>query len=70
MAKFREDWREKCCEQCKYHFIEFKGEKYPCSISLSTDEEIIEANEYGFGCQGIKEYCETGVFPERGRKDL
>ena len=63
----RSDWRKKCCAQCKYQFIEFEGKKLPCSFSKSTDEEVAEFNEHN-GCQGIREYLETGNFPERARK--
>ena len=66
-ATFRDDWREKCCCQCKYHFIEHKGKKYPCSFSLCSDEEALRFDETN-GCQGVYEYLKTGVFPERGRK--
>ena len=62
------DWREKCCGQCKHHFIEYEGKKYPCSISLSTDDEVLESMTGNYGCLGIREYIETGVFPDRARK--
>ena len=64
---YRSDWREKCCCQCKYHFIEHKGKKYPCSFSLCSDEEALRFDETN-GCQGVYEYLKTGAFPERGRK--
>ena len=64
---FRSDWREKCCNQCKYKFVEYKGKQHQCGFSKCTDEEVAEFNEHN-GCQGIREYLETGVFPERGRK--
>ncbi len=63
----RSDWREKCCAQCKYQFIEFEGKKLPCSFSKSTDEAVSTFDKY-HGCQGVYEYLQTGVFPERGRK--
>ena len=64
---YRSDWREKCCAQCKYQFIEFKGKKLPCSFSESTDEAVSKFDK-DHGCQGVYEYFQTGVFPERGRK--
>ena len=64
---FRSDWREKCCAQCKYKFVEYKGKQHQCDFSKCTDEEVAEFNEH-HGCQGIREYLKTGVFPERGRK--
>ena len=63
---YRSDWREKCCDQCKYHFIEHNGQKYPCSFSKCSDEEAL-GFEKANGCQGVYEYLKTGVFPERGR---
>ena len=62
----RSDWREKCCDQCKYHFIEYNGQKYPCSLSKCSDEEALGFDKAN-GCQGVYEYLKTGVFPERGR---
>jgi hypothetical protein len=59
------DWREKCCGQCKYHFVEYKGNKLACVFSKCSDEEVVNFPKYS-GCQGIREYLETGVFPERG----
>ena len=64
---FISDWREKCCDQCKYKFVEYKGKQQQCGFSKCTDEEVAEFNEH-HGCQGIREYLKTGVFPERGRK--
>ena len=64
---FRDDWREKCCDQCKYKFVEYKGKQHQCGFSKCTDEEVAEFNEHN-GCQGIREYLETGNFPERARK--
>lgn len=64
---FRDDWREKCCAQCKYQFIEFEDKKLPCSFSESTDEAVSKFDK-DHGCQGVYEYLQTGVFPERGRK--
>jgi hypothetical protein len=63
----RSDWREKCCAQCKYHFIEYNGQKYPCKFSECSDEEVLGFDKAN-GCQGVYEYLKTGVFPERGRK--
>lgn len=60
------DWREKCCGQCKYHFFEYNGQKYPCSFSECSDEEALGFDKSN-GCQGVYEYLKTGVFPERGR---
>lgn len=60
------DWREKCCDQCKYHFIEYNGQKYPCKFSECSDEEVLGFDKDN-GCQGVYEYLKTGVFPERGR---
>lgn len=39
---FISDWREKCCAKCKYQFVEFKGKRFPCSFSLSTDEAVLK----------------------------
>ncbi len=60
------DWREKCCGQCKYHYIHYNGEVYPCAFSKCDDEAPLTFTKT-YGCQGIREYMETGVFPERGR---
>ena len=46
---------------------EYKGKQHQCGFSKCTDEGVTEFNEH-HGCQGIREYLETGVFPERGRK--
>ena len=64
---YRSDWREKCCDQCKHKFVEYNGKQFQCSFSKCTDEEVVEFDEHN-GCQGIREYLETGIFPERGRK--
>ena len=61
------DWREKCCNQCRYKFVKYEGKQYQCDVSKSTDEDVLEFNEL-HGCQGIREYLETGIFPERARK--
>ena len=61
------DWREKCCAQCKYQFVEFNGKKLPCVFSKSTDEAVSKFDKSN-GCQGVFEYLHTGVFPKRGRK--
>lgn len=61
------DWREKCCNQCKYKFTKHKGMQYQCNFSKCTDEEVLKFNK-GNGCQGVREYLETGNFPERARK--
>ena len=61
------DWREKCCNQCRYKFTKYEGEQYQCDFSKSTDEDVLKFNELK-GCQGIREYLETGIFPERARK--
>ena len=63
----RSDWREKCCDQCKHKFVEYNGKQFQCSFSKCTDEEVVEFDEHN-GCQGIREYLETGNFPERARK--
>jgi hypothetical protein len=65
---YRSDWHEKCCAQCKYQFVEFDGRKLSCSFSESTDEEVLKFDK-DHGCQGVFEYLQTGVFPERGRKN-
>ncbi len=39
----------------------------PCVFSECTDEEALGFNKTR-GCQGVREYLETGVFPERGKK--
>ena len=61
------DWREKCCEQCKYHFIKFEGVEAQCDISKCSDEAASNFTT-NHGCQGVREYLETGIFPERARK--
>ena len=61
------DWREKCCNQCKYKFVEYNGKQLQCGFSKCTDEDVAKFNERN-GCQGIREYLETGIFPERAKK--
>ena len=61
------DWREKCCNQCRYKFTKYEGKQYQCDFSKSTDEDVLEFNEL-YGCQGIREQLETGIFSERARK--
>lgn len=61
------DWREKCCNQCRYKFTKYEGKQYQCDFSKSTDEDVLKFNKLK-GCQGILEYLETGIFPERARK--
>ena len=59
-------WRDKCCGQCKYHHIgKYDGKTLTCDLSKSSDEEALNFT-HDHGCQGIREYLETGVFPERG----
>ena len=64
---FRDDWREKCCAQCKYHFIEYNGQKYQCSFSKCSDEEALGFDKAN-GCIGVYEYLKTGMIPERVRR--
>ena len=64
---YRSDWREKCCSQCKYHITKYEGRELLCDFSKCSDEEVMNFTEY-HGCQGVREYIETGVFPERARK--
>lgn len=61
------DWHEKCCEQCKHLHMKYEDKDILCGFSKSTDEDVLSFTP-GHGCQGIREYLETGVFPERGRK--
>lgn len=61
------DWRDKCCGQCKFHKIKCAGKTATCAFSQCSDEEALDFTK-GHGCQGIREYLETGVFPERGCK--
>lgn len=61
------DWREKCCAQCKYHLIKFEGKELQCYFSKCSDEAVLNFTDRK-GCQGIREYLETGIFPERARK--
>ena len=61
------DWREKCCNQCRYQFIKYEGKQLQCGFSKCTDEDVLEFDKW-HGCQGIREYLETGIFPERARK--
>ena len=61
------DWREKCCDQCKYKFAEYNGKQHQCGFSQCSDEDVLDFTER-HGCQGIREYLETGIFPERARK--
>lgn len=65
--KQKGDWRKECCDQCKYHFIDYNGIKLQCGFSKCTDEEVADFDKH-HGCQGIREYLETGIFPERARK--
>ena len=61
------DWREKCCGQCKFRPVEYNGKTYPCKFSQCSDEEVLEFDEHN-GCQGIRKYLMTGIFPEYARK--
>ena len=60
-------WRDKCCGQCKYHKIKCAGKTATCAFSQCSDEEALDFTK-GHGCQGIREYLETGIFPERGQR--
>lgn len=60
-------WHDKCCNQCKYRFVKH-GDKYAqCAYSRCSDREALNFTS-GHGCQGVREYLETGIFPERGCK--
>ena len=61
-------WRDKCCGQCKYHKIKCAGKTATCAFSQCSDEEALDFTK-GHGCQGIREYLETGIFPERGQRN-
>ena len=62
------DWHEKCCEQCRYYHIKYDNKDLLCDFSKSTDEDVLSFTP-DRGCQGIREYIETGIFPERARKN-